>query len=65
MPFTKCLGYNDKKRLKNDKFFFIEDILNSLMMVNNLPKNNLKKRKLEELNHIPLQSKICKKLLPT
>lgn len=59
MPFTKCLSCNDKKRSKNDKFFPIEDISNSLM-INNWQKNNPKKRILEELNHIPLQSKICK-----
>jgi len=59
MPFTKCLACNDQKRSKNDKFFPIEDTSN-LLMINNLRKNNPKKRKLEELNHIPSQSKICK-----
>lgn len=61
MPFTKCLGCDKQKRHKNDKFIAIENITNLLRVINNLRQAyNAKKCKLDKLNDIPPQSKICK-----
>lgn len=59
MPPICCIGCNDQKRSKNDKFYIADSL--SLVTVNNLrQKFNAKKRKLDEVFEIPSSSKICK-----
>lgn len=61
MPFTTCLGGNEQKRNKSDKFYCNENTPDSLIFINNLRQTcNVKKRKLNELSDIPSRSKICK-----
>lgn len=59
MPATICLGCQCQKRSKNDKFYSTDSV--ALITINNLrQKYNAKKRKLNEINDIPVASKICK-----
>lgn len=61
MPFITCLGCNEQKRKKSDQFYCIKNIPNSIIFINNLRQTyNVRKRKLNELNEIPPQSKICR-----
>src|SRR5687768_16414191 len=54
-----CLGCNDQKRSKNDKFYTANSL--SLVTINNLrQKFNSKKQNLDEVSVIPSSSKICK-----
>lgn len=58
MP-TICLGCNDQKRSKASKFYSAES--SSLVAVNNLrQKFNAKKRILDVISEIPVDSKVCK-----
>lgn len=59
MPSISCLGCKVQKRFKDDKFYSVDDI--SLISINNLrQKYNIRKRKLDEIDQIPVASKICK-----
>jgi len=61
MSFTNCLSCNEQKRSKTDKFYSTDSIENPLSIINKLRvSGNAKKRKLNELNTVPAQSKICK-----
>ncbi len=56
MPsFTTCVGCDIQKRSKNEKFYNISD----LSILNNLRRLNSRKR-LSELNDIPVNNKICR-----
>jgi len=61
MPPTICLDCEEQKRIKGDKFYFVDSIPNSLLVINNLRQtyNTQKKRKLVEISNIPPNSKIC------
>jgi len=63
MPSTICLGCEEQKRIKGDKFYFVvffDNIPNPLLVINNLRQiYNTKKRKLVEVNNIPPNSKVC------
>jgi len=49
MPSTTCLGCEEQKRMKGDKFYFVNSIPNPLLVINNLRQTyNTKKRKLVE-----------------
>ena len=60
MPFSSsCLGCQAQKRFKDEKFYNVNNL--SLNAINDLRlKYNAKKRKLDSLNSIPANSKICK-----
>lgn len=61
MPFTKCLGCNEQKRSKSDKFFPLQNDGNQLEAVNRLRTNeNARKRKLPHVSEVPAEAKICK-----
>jgi len=36
MPYAVCLSCEGQKRSKHDKFYFIENIFNLLVVINNL-----------------------------
>jgi len=60
MPLITCLGCEEQKRMKGDKFYFVDSILNPLLVINYLRQTyNTKKRKLVEISNIPPNSKIC------
>lgn len=60
MPSTTCLGCEEQKRMKGDKFYFVDSIPNPLLVINNLRQTyNAKKRKLVEVSNIPPNSKVC------
>jgi len=53
MPSTTCLGSEEQKRMKGDKFYFVDSIPNPLLVINNLRQTyNMKKRKLVEVSNI-------------
>lgn len=59
-----CIGCNDQKRSKDDKFYSAASL--SLVTVNNLRQTfNVKKRKLDEVSEIPSTSKLCKSCYDT
>jgi len=61
MPFTNCLGCDKQKRCKTDRFYSTDTIENPLSIINKLRvSGNAKIRKLNELDTVPAQSKICK-----
>lgn len=57
MPFI-CLGCMVQKRFKGDKFYSADNI--SLISINLRQKYNIRKRKLDEIDQIPVASKICR-----
>jgi len=60
MPSTTRLGCEEQKRMKGDKFYFVDIIQNPLLVINNLRQTyNTKKRKLVEVSNIPSNSKVC------
>jgi len=60
MPSITCLGCKEQKVIKSDKFYFVDSIINPLLVINNLQQTyNMKKRKLVEVSNIPSNSKVC------
>ncbi|XP_058797712.1 uncharacterized protein LOC131667948 [Phymastichus coffea] len=61
MPFKICLGCNEQKRSKNDKFYGMSHLENPLLTINCLRQTqNAKKRKLEVLRDMPQNGQLCK-----
>ena len=60
MPSSvKCLGCDTQKKSRTDKFYNVKN--EHLLAINNLRcKYNEKKRKLDVINDVPVDSKICK-----
>jgi len=58
MPSTICLGCEEQKRTKGDKFYFVDSIPNSLLVINLRQTYNTKKQKLVEVSNIS-NSKVC------
>jgi len=63
VPSITYLGCKEQKRIKDDKFYFIDNIPNPLLIINNLQTYNTKKRKLVEVSNIPPNSKVCQTLI--
>lgn len=62
MSSATCLGCKEQKRRKGEKFYFVDNIPNPLLVINNLRQTyNAKKRKLVEVSNIPPKSKVCHK----
>jgi len=60
MPSITCLCCKEQKRMKGDKFYFVDNIPNLLIVINNLRQTyNTKKRKLVKVSNIPPNSKVC------
>jgi len=49
MPSTTCLDCEEQKRIKDDKFYFVDSIPNPLLVINNLRQTYNEKTKIVEV----------------